>query len=112
MLAAIEAGADIVDVAVDSLSGMTSQPAMGAIIAALSGGKYDTGISFDDVSALNHYWEQVRELYACFDAGPKSPDSSVVYTAEIPGGQYTNLLFQSRSLGLGEKWTGRTYAFR
>ncbi|KAI9106186.1 carbamoyl-phosphate synthase L chain, ATP binding domain-containing protein [Phlyctochytrium arcticum] len=103
MLAAYEAGADVVDVAIDSMSGLTSQPSMGAIIGALEGSELDTGISLKDTQALNGYWEQIRLLYSCFDPGLKSGDAGV-YIHEMPGGQYTNLLFQSQQLGLGESW--------
>ncbi|KAJ3340956.1 pyruvate carboxylase [Gonapodya sp. JEL0774] len=103
MLACAEAGADIVDAAVDSMSGLTSQPSMGAIVAALAGSDHETGIPFENVSALNSYWEQVRLLYSVFDPGLKSGDSGV-YLHEMPGGQYTNLLFQAHSLGLGAVW--------
>ncbi|KAJ3057124.1 pyruvate carboxylase [Rhizophlyctis rosea] len=103
MLACYEAGADIVDVAVDSMSGLTSQPSLGALVAALEGTDRDTGLHFDKVQAINSYWEQVRLLYSCFDPGLKSGDSGV-YLHEMPGGQYTNLLFQSQQLGLGDAW--------
>ncbi|KAI8869513.1 pyruvate carboxylase [Ramicandelaber brevisporus] len=111
MLAAAEAGADVVDAAVDSMSGVTSQPAMGAIVGALEGTPLDTGIKFENVLAINSYWEQVRLLYSCFDPGLKSSDSGV-YDHEMPGGQYTNLLFQAQSLGLGTQWEAvkRAYA--
>ena len=111
MLAALEAGADIVDVAADAMSGMTSQPSMGALVAALEGSPLDTGLNFEHMQAINHYWEQVRELYKCFDAGLTSGCSDV-YVHEMPGGQYTNLQFQARALGLGEQWTSikRAYA--
>jgi pyruvate carboxylase len=112
MLAAIEAGADIVDAAIDVMSGVTSQPSMGAIVGALhSDPKLQTGILPEDVQALNVYWEQMRLLYSCFDPGVKSSDSSV-YTHEMPGGQYTNLLFQAQQLGLGEQWNGTESAGR
>jgi pyruvate carboxylase len=104
MIAAAEAGADVVDVATDSMSGVTSQPCMGAIVSALENSALDTGIRFDDVQLLNGYWEQVRLLYKCFDPQVNSP-SSEVYVHEMPGGQYTNLLFQASSLGLGSQWT-------
>ncbi|KAJ1680438.1 pyruvate carboxylase [Spiromyces aspiralis] len=103
MAAAAAAGADIVDVAIDSMSGVTSQPCMGALVAALQGSLIDTGISENSIDCLNSYWEQVRLLYACFDPGVKAADTSV-YQHEMPGGQYTNLLFQAQSLGLGSRW--------
>jgi pyruvate carboxylase len=103
MLAAAEAGADIVDGSIDALSGLTSQPSMGAIAANLRGTELDTGLDARMLNSLNTYWENVRSLYAPFESGQLS-GSSDVYEHEIPGGQYTNLLFQSRQLGLTEKW--------
>ena len=89
MLAAAEAGADIVDVAVDSMSGMTSQPSMGAIVAACQNTRHETGIDLSTISAYNHYWEETRQLYAPFESTTtmKSGNSDV-YINEIPGGQY------------------------
>ncbi|KAL0095747.1 pyruvate carboxylase [Phycomyces blakesleeanus] len=103
MMAAAAAGADIVDVAIDSMSGMTSQPAMGAIVAGLEQTHLGTGIRMEDIQALNSYWEQCRLLYSCFEANVKSADSGV-YDHEMPGGQYTNLMFQAQQLGLGTQW--------
>uniref|UniRef100_A0A4W3GN16 Pyruvate carboxylase, mitochondrial-like n=1 Tax=Callorhinchus milii TaxID=7868 RepID=A0A4W3GN16_CALMI len=105
MLAAAEAGADIVDVAVDSMSGMTSQPSMGAIVACTRGTELDTGIQLEKVFDYSEYWEVTRQLYAPFDctATMKSGNSDV-YENEIPGGQYTNLHFQAHSMGLGNKF--------
>ncbi len=103
MLAAAEAGADVIDAATDAMSGMTSQPSIGAIAANLRGTELDTGIDPGQLAPLNTYWENVRSLYAPFESGQLS-GSSDVYQHEIPGGQYTNLLFQSKQLGLTEKW--------
>eukprot|EP00529_Nitzschia_sp_RCC80_P007886 CAMPEP_0113468682 /NCGR_PEP_ID=MMETSP0014_2-20120614/15488_1 /TAXON_ID=2857 /ORGANISM="Nitzschia sp." /LENGTH=1244 /DNA_ID=CAMNT_0000361093 /DNA_START=144 /DNA_END=3878 /DNA_ORIENTATION=- /assembly_acc=CAM_ASM_000159 len=103
MLAAAQAGADIVDGAMDAMSGMTSQPSIGALAANLRGTDMDTGLDMAQIGPLNTYWENVRSLYAPFESGQLS-GSSDVYQHEIPGGQYTNLLFQSRQLGLTEKW--------
>jgi pyruvate carboxylase len=103
MIACAEAGADIVDAAIDSMSGLTSQPSMGAIVNALAGTPLDTGLNVDYIHSLNSYWEQIRLLYSPFDPNVKSSDSGV-YLHEMPGGQYTNLLFQSQQLGLGEQW--------
>lgn len=95
MLAAAEAGADVVDVAVDSMSGMTSQPSMGAIVASLQGSELDTGLTLDKVSAYSAYWEQTRTLYAPFECTTTMKSGNAdVYLNEIPGGQYTNLQFQ------------------
>ncbi|KAI7865330.1 pyruvate carboxylase [Spinellus fusiger] len=103
MMAAAAAGADIIDVAIDSMSGMTSQPSMGALVAGLEQTHLGTGIRMEDIQALNAYWEQVRLLYSCFEANVKSADSGV-YDHEMPGGQYTNLMFQAQQLGLGTQW--------
>jgi len=102
-LAAAEAGADIVDVAIDGMSGLTSQPSLGALVANLRGTELDTGIDMADIAGLNTYWENVRGLYLPFESGQLS-GSSDVYNHEIPGGQFTNLLYQSKQLGLTERW--------
>ena len=99
MLAAAAAGADVVDGAIDAMSGLTSQPSPGAIVGA-SGDS--TSLNLSALQYLNRYWEDVRALYLPFESGQLS-GSSDVFSHEIPGGQYTNLLFQSKQLGL----TGR-----
>uniref|UniRef100_A0A670ZLM0 Pyruvate carboxylase n=1 Tax=Pseudonaja textilis TaxID=8673 RepID=A0A670ZLM0_PSETE len=105
MLACAAAGADIVDVAVDAMSGMTSQPSMGAMVACTRGTEHDTGIQMEKVFDYSEYWEVARGLYAAFDctATMKSGNADV-YENEIPGGQYTNLHFQAHSMGLGHKF--------
>ncbi|XP_003704283.1 pyruvate carboxylase isoform X1 [Megachile rotundata] len=113
MLACAESGADVVDVAVDSMSGMTSQPSMGAIVASLMGTKKDTKINLDDVSEYSAYWEQTRTLYAPFECTTTMKSGNAdVYLNEIPGGQYTNLQFQAYSLGLGEMFEDVKKAYR
>lgn len=103
MLACAEAGADIVDTAVDSMSGMTSQPSMGAIVASLQGSELDTGFNLNDISEYSAYWEQTRTLYGPFECATTMKSGNAdVYMNEIPGGQYTNLQFQAYSLGLGD----------
>lgn len=105
MLAAAESGADVVDVAVDSMSGITSQPSMGAVIAALQNGELDTGIPLSSVSQYSAYWEQARQLYAPFECTvTMKTGNSDIYENEIPGGQYTNLHFQAYSLGLADQF--------
>ncbi|EXJ79355.1 pyruvate carboxylase [Capronia epimyces CBS 606.96] len=103
MVACAEAGADAVDAASDSLSGMTSQPSIGAILASLEGTPYDPGLNGHNVRALDQYWSQLRLLYSPFEAGLTGPDPEV-YEHEIPGGQLTNLIFQASQLGLGAQW--------
>jgi len=105
MLAAAEAGADVVDAAIDAMSGMTSQPSLGTLAATLRGTESDTGIDLESLAQLNAYWENVRStLYPPFESGQLS-GSSDVYFHEIPGGQYTNLLYQSKQLGLTGQWS-------
>jgi pyruvate carboxylase len=103
MVACAQAGADAVDAATDSLSGMTSQPSIGAIVASLQGTEFDTGLDPAALRAIDSYWAQVRLLYSPFEAGLTGPDPEV-YEHEIPGGQLTNLIFQAAQQGLGEKW--------
>lgn len=102
MSAAARAGADVVDAATNSLSGMTSQPSISAILASLEG-EVETGLSLPIVGQLDNYWAQTRLLYNGYEADLKGPDAEV-YSHEIPGGQLTNLLFQAQLLGLGSKW--------
>ncbi|KAI1720788.1 carbamoyl-phosphate synthase L chain, ATP binding domain-containing protein [Ditylenchus destructor] len=105
MLECAYAGADVVDAAVDSMSGMTSQPSMGAIVAALERTKHDTGLNMDNISQYNGYWETARQLYQPFECAVTMKSGNAdVYKHAIPGGQYTNLQFQAFSLGLGEKF--------
>lgn len=104
MLAAARAGADAVDACSDAMSGTTSQPSIGALVASTQGSEFDTGLSLESVQSLNEYWEECRGLYAPFESGQKT-GSSDVYTHEMPGGQYTNLLFQSSQLGLTGQWS-------
>lgn len=105
MLACAEAGADVVDVAVDSMSGLTSQPSMGAVVSSLANTELDTGIKLSDVTVYSSYWEQARNLYGPFECCKtlKSGNSDV-YENQIPGGQYTNLQFQAFSLGLADQF--------
>ena len=107
-LAAYEAGADVVDCAIDSLSGTTSQPSLGALMHSVPD---NLSLDVDKVHKLNSYWEECRKLYAPFESGQKS-GSADVYVHEMPGGQYTNLLFQSSQLGLASQWADvkRAYA--
>lgn len=103
MIAAIMAGADVVDCATDSLSGTTSQPSINAVLASLDGTGKDTGLHAPHVRALDTYWAQVRLLYSPFESGLHGPDPEV-YEHEIPGGQLTNMMFQASQLGLGSQW--------
>ncbi|TKT75469.1 pyruvate carboxylase [Aquamicrobium sp. LC103] len=103
VLAAIEAGVDAVDAAMDALSGNTSQPCLGSIAEALSGDARDPGLDTGWVRRISFYWEAVRNQYAAFESDLKGP-ASEVYLHEMPGGQFTNLKEQARSLGLETRW--------
>jgi pyruvate carboxylase len=102
-LMAAEAGVNIVDCAVSSMSAMTSQPNMNAIVAALKNTPRDTGLTEEALSDYSDYWEAVRRYYAPFEEGMLAPTASV-YQHEMPGGQYTNLRVQAKSLGLENRW--------
>jgi pyruvate carboxylase len=103
VLQASEAGVDIADLAIASMSGSTSQPCMNSIVAALNGSGRATGLNLESLNEFSNYWELVREFYAPFDTSPKS-GSANVYVHEMPGGQYTNLKEQAASMGLLARW--------
>jgi pyruvate carboxylase len=99
VLAAVAAGADAVDCAIDAMSGLTSQPNMGSIVEALRFGARDPGIDPNNIRMLSAYWEQARKLYSAFESDIRA-GASEVYVHGMPGGQYTNLREQARSLGI------------
>ena len=103
VLAAAEAGVDAVDAAMDAFSGGTSQPCLGSIVEALAHTERDTGLDIGTIRRMSNYWEAVRHQYAAFESGLEAP-ASEVYLHEMPGGQFTNLKAQARSLGLEERW--------
>ncbi|KJF72269.1 pyruvate carboxylase [Agrobacterium arsenijevicii] len=103
VLAAVDAGVDAVDAAMDALSGNTSQPCLGSIVEALAGSERDTGLDTEWIRRISFYWEAARNQYAAFESDLKGP-ASEVYLHEMPGGQFTNLKEQARSLGLESRW--------
>jgi len=111
ILAAADAGVDAVDAAMDAFSGGTSQPCLGSIVEALRNTDRDTGLDIERIREISTYWEQVRAQYTAFESGLAAP-ASEVYLHEMPGGQFTNLKAQARSLGLEERWgdVAKTYA--
>jgi len=111
VLAASAAGVDVADLAIAAMSGSTSQPNLNSVVAALAHTPRDTGLDLAALNDLSRYWEGVRALYAPFDHGPRT-GSAEVYVHEMPGGQYTNLIEQAQSMGLGARWPEilRTYA--
>ncbi len=112
VLAAIAAGADAVDGAVDAMSGLTSQPNLGSLVEALRYGPRDAGLDGGALRSISAYWEQVRRQYTAFESDIRA-GASEVYVHGMPGGQYTNLREQARALGIDEaRWpeVARTYA--
>ena len=111
VLAAVDAGVDAVDAAMDALSGTTSQPCLGSLVAALKGGPRDPGLDAAAIRDISFYWESVRTEYRAFENDLRS-GASEVYLHEMPGGQFTNLKEQARSLGLESRWhdVSHTYA--
>ena len=103
ILAAADAGVDAVDAAMDAFSGGTSQACLGSIVEALRHTDRDTGLDIEAIREISDYWEGVRAQYTAFESGLAAP-ASEVYLHEMPGGQFTNLKAQARSLGLEEKW--------
>ena len=103
VLAAVDSGVDAVDAAMDAFSGNTSQPCLGSIVEALKGSERDSGLDAGWIRRISFYWEAVRNQYAAFESDLKGP-ASEVYLHEMPGGQFTNLKEQARSLGLESRW--------
>jgi pyruvate carboxylase len=103
VLAASEAGADIVDLAMASMSGSTSQPNLNSVVAAVQHTPRDTSLDLHTLNEFSDYWEKVREYYTPFDVAPKT-GSAEVYLHEMPGGQYTNLKEQAASMGVSHRW--------
>jgi len=112
VLAAVAAGVDAIDAAIDAMSGLTSQPNLGSLIEALRFGPRETGLDAEAVRRISAYWEQVRRQYTAFESDIRA-GASEVYVHGMPGGQYTNLREQARALGIDEaRWpeVARTYA--
>jgi pyruvate carboxylase len=111
VIAAVEAGVDAVDGALDALSGLTSQPNLTSIVDALAGSGRAPAVDSRAMREISNYWEGVRRFYAPFEADIRSGTSDV-YHHEMPGGQYTNLREQARAMGLEHRWpeVSRAYA--
>jgi pyruvate carboxylase len=111
VLRASDAGVDIVDLALASMSGSTSQPNLNSIVAALQHTPRDTRLDLEALNEFSDYWEHVRAFYAPFDTAPRT-GTAEVYLHEMPGGQFTNLKEQAASMGLGHRWPeiARCYA--
>ena len=100
---AIDAGVDIIDTAIASMSGLTSQPSVNSLYYALDGFKRNMRTDIQGLEELSHYWSTVRPYYVDFESDIKSPNTEI-YQHEMPGGQYSNLSQQVKSLGLGERF--------
>lgn len=100
---AIEAGVDIVDTALSSMAGLTSQPSANSLYYALETTERKPKVNIQALEQLSYYWEDVRKYYHDFESGMMSPHSEV-YQHEMPGGQYSNLQQQAKGVGLGDKW--------
>ena len=100
---AIEAGVDIVDTAIGSLAGLTSQPSIQTLHYALEGTSRQPKLNIDALEQLSQYWEDVRKYYRDFESGMNAPHAEV-YKHEMPGGQYSNLQQQAKAVGLGDRW--------
>ena len=111
VLAAVEAGVDAVDAAMDAMSGTTSQPCLGSLVEPLRHTERDTGLDPEAIRRISFYWEVVRSQYVAFESDLKA-GASEVYLHEMPGGQFTNLKEQARSLGLESRWHEVARAYR
>ncbi|MCB1502445.1 MAG: pyruvate carboxylase [Bauldia sp.] len=111
IMAAVEAGVDAVDAAIDSMSGLTSQPCLGSLVEALADTDRATGLDVEAIRKISFYFEAVRADYRAFESDLRF-GASEVYLHEMPGGQFTNLKEQARALGLEARWheVARTYA--
>src|SRR5262249_18500884 len=111
IMAAVAAGVDAGDAAMGSFSGTTSQPTLGSIVAALHDTERDPDLDAGAIPGNSVYWGAVRTQYRAFESDLKG-GASEVYLHEMPGGQFTNLKEQARSLGLESRWheVAKTYA--
>ncbi|HSJ37222.1 MAG TPA: pyruvate carboxylase [Planococcus sp. (in: firmicutes)] len=100
---AIQAGVDIVDTALGTMAGLTSQPSSNSLYYAMNGSGREVRMDIQAAEKLSHYWEDVRKYYSDFESGMNSPHSEI-YVHEMPGGQYSNLQQQAKAVGLGMRW--------
>jgi pyruvate carboxylase len=100
---AAEAGVDIVDVALSSMAGQTSQPSANSLYYALAGNERQPDLNIHHAKQLSAYWEDVRKYYSGFESGMTAPDPEV-YEHEMPGGQFSNLQQQAKAVALGDRW--------
>lgn len=110
-LMAAEAGVDIIDTTFNGMSGLTSQPALNSIVAALENTERATGIDLNGIQRISDYWDSIRPVYSQFESGLKS-GSAEIYKYEIPGGQYSNLKPQVESFGLGHRFNDVKHMYK
>lgn len=103
VLMAAEAGVNIADLAIESMSSLTSQPSMNAVVEALKGTERDTKLDNDQLNQLSRYYGDVRKIYSKFESEMNAPNTEI-YKYEIPGGQYSNLLAQVKDMGSGDSF--------
>jgi pyruvate carboxylase len=111
ILKGADVGLDIADGAMASMSGLTSQPSLNAVVESLRFTPRDTGVDHQAMIEISRYWDEVRNLYAPFESGPRAPAADL-YDLEMPGGQYTNLYQQAKALGLAPRWQEVCDAYR
>ena len=100
---AIDAGVDIIDTALGSMAGLTSQPSANSLYYAMAGNERNVRADIDGLQKLSAYWGDVRKYYVDFESGMNAPHADV-YKHEMPGGQYSNLQQQAKAVGLGGRW--------
>ncbi len=103
VLMAAEGGVDIVDLAISSMSGLTSQPCLNSVVEALKNTERDTMLNSEQLNEISRYYEEVRKLYKQFESEMNSPNTEI-YKYEIPGGQYSNLLAQVKDMGAEQEF--------
>ncbi len=111
VLMAADAGVDIIDTAFNNMSGLTSQPALNSVVAALKNTDRDTGIDLNKIQKIDDYWGAVRQVYSEFESDLKT-GSAEIYRYEIPGGQYSNLKPQVESFGIGHKFNDVKHMYK
>eukprot|EP00606_Chrysophyceae_sp_TOSAG23-5_P001599 GSChrysophyteH2.ASY1.ANO1.821.1 assembled CDS len=104
-------GCDIIDFATASMADGTSQPSMNAFVAMMDGAPNSTGLDFLKLEPYDMYWTRVRDMYGPFESGMKS-GTARVFEHQIPGGQYSNLFAQCKSMDLYDRWEEVMDAYR
>jgi len=111
VLMAAEAGVDIADLAIQSMSSLTSQPSMNAVVEALRGTARDTGLNIEQLNEISRYYGAVRQVYTGFESEMRTPNTEI-YKYEIPGGQYSNLLAQVKSMGSADEFENIKHLYK